>query len=132
MGLRLPNEKINSEIDYTKVQFWVQVHGLPLEFISTKYAEKILKQMGEVLEIEDPLVDGKSIRSFIHARLVIDIQYPLSIGCWIPRKNLPKAWISIKYERLQDLCFKCGIIGHEQKNCQKERVMSAMGQKAWT
>lgn len=69
--------------------------------------------MGEVLEIEDPLIEGKIIRPFIRARVGINIKEPLLTWCWVPRRNLPKIWVSIKYERLQDLCFKCGIIGHE-------------------
>lgn len=79
------------------------------------------------MEVEDPLVNGKLVRSFIRARIVINIQQPLSMGCWIPRRNMPKVWVSLKYERLQDLCFKCGIIGHEQKKCAKARVMSSLG-----
>lgn len=83
--------------------------------------------MGVVLEIEDPMVKGKIIRLFIRARVEINIKEPLSIGCWVPRRNLPKVRVSIKYERLQDLCLKCGIIGHEQKTCLKERAMFARG-----
>lgn len=116
-----------NEINFSRVQFWVQIQNLPLEFISVKSAEKILKDMGVVLEIEDPRVDGKLLRPFIRARMEINIQYPLSTGCWVPRKNLPRVWVPIKYERLQDLCFKCGIIGHEQRYCQKEKIMSSLG-----
>lgn len=116
-----------TEINFDKVQFWIQLQGLPLEFISMKNAGKILVQIGEIIEIEDPKVDGKLIRPFIRARIEIDIQKPLSTGCWIPRKNLANLWVYIKYERLQDLCYCCGVIGHEQKGCLKERVMSARG-----
>lgn len=115
------------EIDFAMVQFWVQVQGLPLEFISVKNAGKILQKMGDVIEIEDPLVEGKLVRPFIRARVVVNVTNPLSTGCWIPRQGLSKVWASIKYERLQDLCFKYGIIGHEQKNCSRERVMSSLG-----
>lgn len=113
------------EINFNRVQFWVQLQGLPLEFLTIKNAEKILSQIGTILEVEDPTIEGKLIRSFIRARVEIDIQHPLSTGCWIPRRNLPKIWVSIKYERLQNLCYKCGIIGHDQRTCQKEKVMSA-------
>lgn len=115
------------EIIFSRVQFWVQVHELPLDFISVKSAEKILNEMGEVLEIEDPMVEGKLIRPFIRARVVVNIHQALFTGCWVPRRNLPKVWVFIRYERLQDLCFNCGIIGHEQKTCQNEKVVSSMG-----
>lgn len=81
--------------------------------------------MGVVIEIEDPWVNGKLIRTFVHAIVVINILNPLSTGCWVPRQNLLRIWVWIKYERLQDLCFNCGIMGHEQKNCKKEKVVSS-------
>ncbi|MED6113057.1 hypothetical protein PIB30_067456 [Stylosanthes scabra] len=36
------------------------------------------------------------------------------------RPNLPKVWISFKYERIQNTyCLKCGVIGHNKKVCNK-------------
>lgn len=104
---------------------------MPLELLTVRIAGKILQHLGQVEEIEDPMVEGKVIRPFIRARVTLDIQYPLFTGCWIPRKNLSRIWIFVKYERLQDLCFKCGVIGHEQKACKKERVMSSFCEDAY-
>lgn len=103
------------EIDFNRVQFWVQLQGLPLEFINVKSTEKILSQMSRVIEAEDPRLDGQLVRNFIRARVEINILQPLSTGCWVPRKDLPRTRVLIKYERLQDLCFNCGVIGHEQR-----------------
>lgn len=33
-------------------------------------------------------------------------------------------WIRVKYEKLQDFCYKCGIVDHDFRDCEKERVMS--------
>lgn len=115
-------------IDFKPVRFWIQIHELPLEFLTVKSAEKILNQSFKVVEIEDPRVEGHIVRSFICARVELNVELPLPMGCWVQRRNMPRAWIWFKYERLQDLCFKCGVIGHEQKNCNKERVMSSLGQ----
>lgn len=61
------------EIVFNKVQFWVQLQELPLECMTVKCAEKILKFVGKVLEIEDPMIGGKWIRTFVRARVEIDI-----------------------------------------------------------
>lgn len=111
------------DIDFSKVQCWVQLHGLPNENLNVRSAEKLLSHMGEIMEIENPLMDGLFIRHFIRARIKVNIKNPLSTGCWIPRKNMSKIWMQIKYEKLQDMCFNCGIIGHEQRNCNVDKEM---------
>lgn len=123
---RWTHHAVMKEIDFSKVGFWVQVHGLPVEYMKVQNAEKILNQMGKLEEIENMFVEEQLVRYFVRARLRIDVSQPLSTGCWIPRRNLPKVWVSIKYEKLQDLCFNCGVIGHEQMGCKKEKEMSSL------
>lgn len=60
----------------------------------------------------------------MRAKVEIDTTKPLHTGCWVHRKDLPKIWVIYKYERLQDLCFKCGVLGHEQRACEVPTVMS--------
>lgn len=119
-------QAIMGEIVFSRVQFWIQLHGLPIENLNVKSAGTIFFQLGEVVEIEDPRYDGHLLRHFIRARVKINIQHPLSTGCWIPRQNLPNTWVQFKYEKLQDMCFKCGVIGHEQRSCKKEKERSVI------
>lgn len=86
-------------------------------------ARKLLQKVGEVMEIENPIVNGNLLRNFIRGRVKIDLNRPLPAGCWAPKSNLPNLWIVYRYERLQALCFKCGIIGHDQKSCQNTTIM---------
>ncbi|KAJ1396214.1 Zinc finger, CCHC-type [Sesbania bispinosa] len=111
------------EVDFDHISFWIQIHGLPLEVMNTGNAAKIIGKIGDVLEVENPEVEGKLLRTFVRVRARVNIKKPLVTGCWVPRKNLPKVWIMFKYERLQGLCFNCGVIGHEQKSCSHAQVM---------
>ncbi|KAJ1439077.1 Zinc finger, CCHC-type [Sesbania bispinosa] len=89
----------------------------------------IYEKFGEVLEVENPESEGRLLRTFIRVRARVDIKKPMVIGCWVPRKSLPKVWIMFRYERLQGLCFNCGIIGHEQKSCRQQQALSPLDHK---
>lgn len=115
LSLQFWNPQISaSELRFNLVPYWTQFHDLPMEFMSDANVKKLVAGMGELLELEDPRVNGCLLRPFYRARVLLNVEKALITGFWVPRQNLPKAWVSVKYERLQGLCFKCGILGHEQ------------------
>ncbi|KAJ1408205.1 Zinc finger, CCHC-type [Sesbania bispinosa] len=115
------------EVNYDFVSFWIQLHNLPLEMISAKNAVKLAGTIGEVLTVENPLVNGQLVRPFIRVRVKVNIKKPLVTGCWVPRKDLPRIWVQIRYERLQGFCYNCGVIGHENRKCKIKQVMAFFG-----
>lgn len=118
------------EIPFVQCPFWIQIHGVPLEGISKENATKIGSKLGEVLDVEEPIAEKRITRDFMRVRVSIDITKPLVTGFWVPRKELPKVWVMLYYERLQDYCYNCGRIGHDQKECKHERVMSLIKDNA--
>lgn len=76
---RIP-EAAAYEIDFTIVPFWVQIHGMPLGTMTTTNAAKIMSKMGEVLEVENPLVEGQLLITFLRVRINVDITKPLDVG----------------------------------------------------
>lgn len=112
------------EICFDLNPFWIQVHNLPTEFLNPINTRTIVQKAGRVIDIEDSIIEGRILRTFMRARIEIDVTKPLPTGCWVPRKNLPKIWVIYRYERLQDLCFKCGALGHEQRAYTIPTVMS--------
>ncbi|KAF7837557.1 reverse transcriptase [Senna tora] len=112
------------EINFKLVPFWVQAHGLPLEQINHKNAERIGGKIGQVLLAENPRVNDKLVKSFVRVRVFVDVSKPLVTGFWAPRKDGPEVWVFLKYEKLIDMCFNCGIVGHEQKHCKSQKMMA--------
>lgn len=88
------------EVYFDANPFWIQVHNLPMEYMNSSNATTILSKIGRVMEVEEPIINGRIIRTFIRARVELDITKPLPSGCWIPRKDLPKICAIYKYERL--------------------------------
>ncbi|RYR78949.1 hypothetical protein Ahy_A01g003810 [Arachis hypogaea] len=107
------------------MEFWIQVHGLPIEKLNAETAKCIGNMIGIVGEVENPIKEGTLQRNFLRIRVAINITQPLQTGFWLNRGDNPKTWISFRYERLMDsYCFKCGVIGHEKKNCDKPVAMA--------
>ncbi len=48
---------------------------------------------------------------------------PLCPGIFLPRHERTDIWISLKYERLLEFCFRCGIIGHTDVHCETNKVV---------
>ncbi|KAL4304677.1 hypothetical protein AHAS_Ahas16G0002200 [Arachis hypogaea] len=107
------------------MEFWIQVHGLPIENLNAKTTKIIGNLIGIMGEVKNPINDRILERNFLRFRVAINISQPLQISFWLNRNNKAKTWISFKYERLHDcFCLNCGVIRHEKKNCNKPVAMA--------
>jgi len=48
--------------------------------------------------------DGEAWKRFTRIQVEIGLQQPLMPNIFLPRKNLPYLWISLRYEKLADVC----------------------------
>ena len=108
----LPLEDIKLE----RTNFWVQVHGLPIKFMTIAVAEKICGVVGEVISQSEPkLYDAGNL---IRVKVVVDINLPLCHGRLVSLNDEKQVWISFKYERLPNLCYWCGRLTHDDQDCE--------------
>ncbi|PON94604.1 Zinc knuckle CX2CX4HX4C [Trema orientale] len=109
------------EIDLSTTEVWVQAHGLPLNMVAaTENAYKIGEGFWKTLEVDDR--SGKLFSGTKYLRFKVEMQAtsPLFAGFFAdnPRsKKASKFWVQIKYERLSDVCYKYGLLGHEHRSC---------------
>ncbi|KAL3504449.1 hypothetical protein ACH5RR_034290 [Cinchona calisaya] len=89
------------------------VWNLPLHWLNTGVGMKIGGVLGEAKEVTIPNFGGNKDR---HLKVfsVIDISQPLMRGLVIEMGGVSK-WVEFKYEKCPNFCFKCGIIGHNEK-----------------
>lgn len=109
-----------SEIVYDKIPFWVQVHSLPRDGLNLANAERLFGRMGKIVEVEDPMTVGLPLRHFLRARVEIDVSKPIWAGRWLQLPSMERIWIQFRYQRLQGLCFQCGMLGHDHRKCKPQ------------
>ena len=111
------NDSLLEDIQFEKTKLWVQVHGIPIKYMTIEVAKKICSVLGEVSTLKDPKIyDGGH---FIRVQVSIDLSLPLCRGRFISvGEGGKQVWISFKYERLPNLCYWCGRLTHNDKDCE--------------
>ena len=54
---------------------------------------------------------------FVRVRVRLDITKPLCRGRKIGLSNGEDGWAGFKYERLPNLCYWCGRLTHQDRDC---------------
>ena len=93
----------------------MKVHDLPNSFMTRKVVESLCEVMREVQKT-DGVVDEES-GSFFCVKVVVDTTFPLCHGRVIMLPNGSKSWVKFKYERLLSICYWCGHLDHDDKDC---------------
>ena len=116
-------ELASSEIDFSRSPFWVQIHGLPPAWFNKENVELIGGKAGLVLEIDFSEDTRYHWKRFVRCRVNVNISEPLCPGIFLPRNDRNDIWISLKYERLPEFCFRCGVIGHCDSLCDSVQTL---------
>lgn len=105
------------EIPFTASTVWVQVYGLPKLWKFPSNLRKIGEKVRTVVELELTGEGGTAWRKFLRIQIELDVLKLLMPGFFLPRKNLPHIWINFKYEKIANICYRCGIITHKDSSC---------------
>ncbi|KAL5577616.1 hypothetical protein UlMin_019315 [Ulmus minor] len=103
------------DISFITASMWVQIHGIPPAFLSKENIWKVGEKAGSILNLE--FNEHTRWKPFVRALLDVDVNRPLYPGFYLPMQSRHSIWIQIKYERVQDLCFRCGRLGHDHEVC---------------
>uniref|UniRef100_A0A2N9FEW4 CCHC-type domain-containing protein n=1 Tax=Fagus sylvatica TaxID=28930 RepID=A0A2N9FEW4_FAGSY len=112
-----------TEIDFTSSMFWIQVHGLPLIWCNKENIKLVGSKAGAMVEVEFSETTNGMWQRHTRVRVNVNVNNPLCPGIFLPRHERTDIWISLKYERLPEFCFRCGIIGHTDVHCETNKVV---------
>ena len=104
-----------TKIRFERTTLWVQVHGLPVKYMSLEAGIKICEVIGQVFRpTKTRLFDAGN---FIRLQVSIDISLPLCHGRLISLHDGKEIRVSFKYERLPNICYWCGRLTHDDRDC---------------
>ncbi|KAI8004486.1 Uncharacterized protein LOK49_LG08G03075 [Camellia lanceoleosa] len=106
------------ELDFSWCQFWVQVHGLPIQKLTKQNGAILGHKIGRLVRVEAHTEGLLFYRSFLRIRVATDTHQPLPRGLWLQRGlGIDDLWLTFNYEKLSNFCYDCGRLGHESNSC---------------
>lgn len=101
--------------DYMSV--WVQIHELPVKMMKEEACTTIGRTLGVVEQVEG-IEEGRVRGDFMRIRVNIDIRQLLCRGRKVGTAGGDVHWVSFKYERLTNFCYRCELITHGEQDCE--------------
>ncbi|KAE8796209.1 lrr receptor-like serine threonine-protein kinase fls2 [Hordeum vulgare] len=121
---------------FDNLPIWVRVYGLPLRMMNEGSAEEIGNIIGQFVDA-DSETDGSDVGRFMRIKIRMQIDKSLVRGFTLEtndaagRKKRKDGkiteecveeedgnWCRFEYEFLRDFCYRCGMIGHGEKDCE--------------
>ncbi|GMI89850.1 hypothetical protein like AT2G17920 [Hibiscus trionum] len=105
------------ELDFTTEDFRIQVHNLTITLITPKNIKKIGSLFSRCYGSNFNKKDKVKWDGHLNIRVAIRVEDPLKIGFILNRKSYKPLEVCFKYEQIPKFCYKCGRIGHGEKEC---------------
>ncbi|MBA0671651.1 hypothetical protein Goklo_007500 [Gossypium klotzschianum] len=96
--------------------FWLRVYNIPIELMDRQMALDIGNAIGKLVAIDWKDRNG-GWTEFMRLKVKINALKPLRRIVKLVDKEGFETIRLLKYEKLPDFCYECGIIGHTIKKC---------------
>ena len=93
------------------------MHELPLSMLDFEMAMELGEKIGTISFAKNlnELIGG----DFLQIRFKVHVSKPLCRGRRVALDDKDEVWVSSKYEKLPNFCYRCGKVSHMDKECEK-------------
>ncbi|KAF4379507.1 hypothetical protein G4B88_018203 [Cannabis sativa] len=111
------------EVKFDKTPIWVRLKSIPPFYWNKTNLQELPGKVSSVYElprhIEKNFERGSFEMGTLRFRATVELSKPLFSGFFLRRPGIKDVWLQYQYEKLPRICFKCGLMTHEQKFCFK-------------
>ncbi|XP_074323477.1 uncharacterized protein LOC141660391 [Apium graveolens] len=97
---------------------WVQLHGMRPGFMSQHVATDIGNYVGRYID-GDPNNFVGVWRKYLRIRVSLPLDIPIKQRMKLKKSETDWCWVTFKYESIPTFCFIYGLIGHEERFCER-------------
>ncbi|GAU51605.1 hypothetical protein TSUD_414370 [Trifolium subterraneum] len=120
------------DIPLFHVNFWVQIHDVPIGMMLETVGKGLANYIGEFVEY-DKNNNTSFWRKYMRVKVRVDVRSPLKIEKKIKLNGGKGGVVKFKYEKLGLFCFVCGRLGHAENKCEVKYAMDRDdGRRSWS
>ncbi|XVF29133.1 hypothetical protein REPUB_Repub15cG0093300 [Reevesia pubescens] len=112
-----PSEATVEEIDFSTTEMWLQIHNVPLAYLTISNVDKIAMVFHGLVELDFENDKGIKWNGFLRMDVVIKVDEPLKVGFSLKRMDNKSIGAFFKYERLSNFCYHYGRLSHGANKC---------------
>lgn len=101
-----------------KLDIWVQLNGMHTGFMSQRVVKDVRNYIRKFIESDANNFVGVW-REFLRVRVTINLEISIRKRMKLKKSEANWCWVNFKYKGIPAFCYICGMIGHNERFCER-------------